>query len=154
MFGYFTAFKASLGFPILGSMVYGYCICSMIFLFAYSLRLFSPSSRQFRYCLPTLLPAFTLQCLYTISPSGESSQTIRGVSSFSHTTVSFPFPGFTQPSALFSRFTFPEFTSLFEHFCHVCRVLADQIHIPEVIPTRRDMKILSISTAILESSAE
>lgn len=46
MFGYFTAFKASLGFPILGSMVYGYCICSMIFLFAYSLRLFSPSSRD------------------------------------------------------------------------------------------------------------
>lgn len=32
MFGYFTAFKASLGSPILGSMVYGYCICSMILL--------------------------------------------------------------------------------------------------------------------------
>lgn len=32
MFGYFTAFKTSLGSPILGSMVYGYCICSMIFL--------------------------------------------------------------------------------------------------------------------------
>lgn len=33
VFGYFTAFKASLGFPILGSMVYGYCICSVICLF-------------------------------------------------------------------------------------------------------------------------
>lgn len=72
----------------------------------------------------------------------------------SHTTVSFPFPGLIQLSAgalLPTRLARLSLSSRAEQRCQVWRVLADQIHIPDVMPTRSDMKIRSISDATYES---
>lgn len=71
-----------------------------------------------------------------------------------HTTVSLPFPGLIQPSPgalLPPRLALLSLRRRAEQRCQVWRVFADQIHMPDVMPTSRDMKIRSISDATYES---
>lgn len=71
-----------------------------------------------------------------------------------HTTVSLPFPGLIQPSPgalLPPRLALLSLSRRAEQRCQVWRVFADQIHMPDVMPTSSDMKIRSISDATYES---
>lgn len=99
-------------------------------------------------------PSFVRVSFCTWERNKQNSIPVHSLLLSPQTTVSLPFPGLIQlsPGALLPpRLALLSLSRRAEQRCQVWRVFADQIHMPDVMPTSSDMKIRSISDATYES---